>query len=69
MDASLITYLVPVAGVLALLYAFTRARWVIRQDVGTELMVEISDNIAEDSESGARQEPVRIEHKNGRFTC
>ncbi|MCH8276761.1 MAG: sodium/proton-translocating pyrophosphatase, partial [Bacteroidetes bacterium] len=47
MDASLITYLVLVAGVLALLYAFMRARWVIRQDVGTELMVEISDNIAE----------------------
>jgi K(+)-stimulated pyrophosphate-energized sodium pump len=47
MDASLITYLVPVAGVLALGYAFVRAGWVARQDPGTERMVEIASAIAE----------------------
>jgi len=47
MDASLITYLVPVAGLLALGYAFLTARWVARQDAGTDRMKEISAAIAE----------------------
>ena len=47
MDTLLITYLVPVAGLLALGYAFLRARWVARQDAGNERMAEIAAAISE----------------------
>jgi K(+)-stimulated pyrophosphate-energized sodium pump len=47
MDASLILYLVPASGLLALGFAFVRAGWVARQDPGTERMVEIASAIAE----------------------
>ncbi len=42
-----ITYVVPVFGVLALLYTFWRSAWVSRQEVGTEKMGTIADNIAD----------------------
>ena len=45
----LITYLVPVAGVLALLYTFFKSSWVGKQDVGSERM----DNIATHISNGA----------------
>ena len=48
--------LVPVAGVLALLYAYSRAKWVGKQDPGNELMVELSDAIAEGARAFLRQE-------------
>jgi K(+)-stimulated pyrophosphate-energized sodium pump len=47
MDASLIIYLVPMAGLLALSYALIRARWIARQPAGTDRMIEISTAIAE----------------------
>ena len=47
MDTSLITYLVPVTGLLALGYAFLSARWVGRQDAGNERMAEIAAAISE----------------------
>ena len=47
MDAPLIIWLVPVAGLLALGYAFTRTQWINRQDVGTDRMRELSEAIAE----------------------
>ncbi|GMQ81393.1 MAG: sodium-translocating pyrophosphatase [Rhodothermia bacterium] len=50
MDVGLIMYLVPVTGLLALFFAFTKSRWVSRQDQGTDLMIEISNDIA----AGAR---------------
>jgi len=56
MDISTLTYLVPVAGVIALLYAYTRAKWVGKQDPGTELMVELADAIAEGARAFLRQE-------------
>jgi K(+)-stimulated pyrophosphate-energized sodium pump len=56
MDAKLITYLVPLSGVLALLYAYTRAQWVGKQDAGTEAMIEISQAIAEGARAFLRQE-------------
>ena len=56
MDINTILYLVPVAGVIALIYAFIRARWVSRQDPGTELMVEIAGHIAEGARAFLRQE-------------
>lgn len=41
-----IIYLIPVAGVVALLFTLWRSAWVARQDPGTEKMKMIADNIA-----------------------
>ena len=43
----LLSYLIPVAGVLALLYALWRTLWVRKQAAGTELMQKISGHIRE----------------------
>ncbi len=56
MDSKLIMYLVPAAGLIALLYAFVRARWVSRQGAGTDEMIEIANNIAEGARAFLRQE-------------
>ncbi len=56
MDVVTISYLVPVTGVLALLYAFTRARWVSAQDQGTDLMIEIAGNISEGARAFLKRE-------------
>lgn len=56
MDTSLITMLVPLAGVIALIYALIRARWVGRQDAGTDTMVEIATAIAEGARAFLRTE-------------
>lgn len=40
-------YLLPVAGVIALLFTFWRSAWVTRQEVGTENMAVIAKNIAD----------------------
>jgi len=42
-----LTYLIPVFGVLALLYTFWRSSWVSKQPAGTERMVRIAANIAQ----------------------
>lgn len=42
---TLITYLVPASGVLALLYTFIKSSWVTKQDPGTEKMTGISSHI------------------------
>ena len=42
-----ITYIIPLFGVLALLYTFWRSSWVGKQEVGTERMGRIADNISE----------------------
>jgi K(+)-stimulated pyrophosphate-energized sodium pump len=42
---TLITYLVPVAGVIALLYTFFKSSWVNKQDTGTKKMADISSHI------------------------
>lgn len=56
MDTSLITMLVPIAGVIALIYAFIRARWVGKQDPGTDTMIEIATAIAEGARAFLRTE-------------
>lgn len=56
MDTQTITYLIPVAGVIALLYAFIKAQWVTKQDDGTELMQEIAGNIADGARAFLRRE-------------
>ena len=40
-------YLIPVFGVLALLYTFWKSSWVAKQEVGTEKMAGIAKNITE----------------------
>ncbi len=45
MSLNLVLYLVPVAGLLALLFAFWRASWITRQEYGTERMNELSGYI------------------------
>ncbi len=42
-----LAYLVPVAGVIALLYTFFRSRWVARHDPGTPRMISIASYIHE----------------------
>ncbi len=43
----IITILVPILGVVGLLYTFTRSSWVNKQEVGTEKMGRIATNIAD----------------------
>ena len=56
MDITTLTYLVPVTGVLALLYAFAKAQWINKQDVGTDVMAELAKAIAEGARAFLRQE-------------
>ena len=42
-----IVFFVPIAGVIALAYAFWRATWIKGQDAGTDLMKEIAGHIQE----------------------
>jgi K(+)-stimulated pyrophosphate-energized sodium pump len=42
---TLITYLIPVSGILALLYTFFKSSWVNKQDTGTKKMATISSHI------------------------
>ncbi len=46
-NQQIILYAVPLAGVLALLYALFKATWVSKQDVGTEEMSSIAGHIAD----------------------
>ncbi|HVS65764.1 MAG TPA: sodium-translocating pyrophosphatase [Thermoanaerobaculia bacterium] len=45
MDQIYYLYLLPLAGVLALIFAFTRSAWINRQDAGTDEMKEIAGHI------------------------
>jgi K(+)-stimulated pyrophosphate-energized sodium pump len=56
MELTLISYLIPVSGLVALAYAFSRARWVTKQDPGTPEMVEIAAAIAEGARAFLRRE-------------
>ncbi len=40
-------YLIPILGIIALLFAYYKASWVNRQDPGTEKMIEISGHVRE----------------------
>ena len=51
-----ISYLVPVFGLLALLYTFWKSAWVTRQDIGTERMGRIAKNISEGAMAFLRAE-------------
>ena len=56
MSESLLTMLVPLAGVLALGYAFLRTQWVNKQPVGTDRMAEIAGDIQEGANAFLRRE-------------
>ena len=56
MDTSWILYVVPVAGLLSLGYAFLRASWISKQDPGTKEMQEIAAAIAEGARAFLRRE-------------
>ena len=49
-------YLVPILGVVGLLYTFVKFNWVAKQDAGNERMREISDHIAEGAMAFLRAE-------------
>ena len=49
-------YLIPAAGILALLYTYIKSAWVAKQDVGTEKMAKIAGHIAEGAMAFLRAE-------------
>ncbi len=40
-------YLIPVLGIIALIFAYIKASWINRQDAGTEKMIEIAGHVRE----------------------
>ncbi|RMG56313.1 MAG: sodium-translocating pyrophosphatase, partial [Bacteroidetes bacterium] len=54
MDA--LVYILPLAGVLALLFTFIRSNWVSKQDVGDDHMATIAKNIADGAMAFLRAE-------------
>ena len=56
MNYQLVTYCIPVAGVIALVFAMVRARWVNRQDPGTDAMIEIAGAISRGARAFLRRE-------------
>jgi K(+)-stimulated pyrophosphate-energized sodium pump len=53
---SMLFYVVPLLGIIGLLYTFVKFNWVSRQDAGNERMREISDHIAEGAMAFLRAE-------------
>jgi len=47
MSGQTVTYLIPLFGVIALLFTFWKSAWVSKQEVGTEKMARIATNIAD----------------------
>ena len=45
MDFQKLIYIVPLCGAVALIYAWMRSRWINRQDLGSERMIEIATHI------------------------
>jgi len=50
------TYLVPICGVAALVFAWLRSAWVIKQEAGNEKMAEIAQHISEGAMAFLRRE-------------
>ena len=51
-----ITYVIPVFGVLALLYTLWKSSWVTKQEVGTDKMAAIAKHIADGAMAFLRAE-------------
>ncbi|MDX1904372.1 MAG: sodium-translocating pyrophosphatase [Thermonemataceae bacterium] len=56
MDLSFLLYLVPLLGVIGLLFTYVKSAWVSKQDAGDEKMQEISSNIAKGAMAFLRAE-------------
>ncbi|GIV34384.1 MAG: putative K(+)-stimulated pyrophosphate-energized sodium pump [Chitinophagales bacterium] len=56
MDANTIVFLIPLLGVMGLIYTFWKSAWVARQDAGTEKMKKIAGHIAEGAMAFLRAE-------------
>jgi K(+)-stimulated pyrophosphate-energized sodium pump len=56
MDPKTLMIATPLAGLIALAYALLRARWITRQDAGTDEMKEIAANIAEGARAFLQRE-------------
>lgn len=55
-----ITYLIPVFGVLGLLFTFWKSSWISRQEVGTERMANIAKAISEGAMAFLKAEYIRL---------
>lgn len=53
---TILTYLIPVFGIVGLAFTFWKSSWVSKQEVGTERMGRIADNIAEGAMSFLKAE-------------
>ena len=42
-----IEYLIPAAGIIALLFVLLKSRWILKQDAGNDLMKKVSGHIHE----------------------
>ncbi len=51
-----ITYIIPLFGILGLIYMFWKSSWVTKQEVGTESMAKIAKNIADGAMAFLRAE-------------
>ena len=55
-NLQLVTYLIPVFGLLGLIFTFWKSSWVAKQEVGTERMARIAKNITDGAMSFLRAE-------------
>jgi K(+)-stimulated pyrophosphate-energized sodium pump len=60
MDSNVILYLIPICGILALLFTFIRSSWVSKQDPGSEKMVTIAGHISKGAMAFLRAEYSKI---------
>jgi K(+)-stimulated pyrophosphate-energized sodium pump len=60
MDADLLLWLVPVAGIAAVLFALYLARDVLSRDTGTQAMVDVADTIREGADAFVRRQYTTI---------
>ena len=58
MDIKQLIYIVPATGVVALLFAFMKAKWVAAQDQGDETMKAIAASIADSLSKFTQHEKV-----------
>jgi K(+)-stimulated pyrophosphate-energized sodium pump len=60
MDADLLLWLVPVAGIAAVLFALYLARDVLSRDTGTQAMVDVADTIREGADAFVKRQYTTI---------
>ena len=53
---TVVSYLIPIFGILGLVFTFVKSKWVAEQEVGTEKMARIANNITEGAMSFLKAE-------------